>query len=172
VVLMKSYTRILFRVIVSSLLILTSVATGLYAEPVDKMNMRERCPVCGMFVAKFDNFISQIHTQQGVVLFFDGVKDLLAYYFQPEAYGGQAKDSFPEIWVKDYYSLHWHNAREAFYVIGSDVYGPMGHELIPFSTRMAAESFLKDHKGEQVFAFDEITPDVVETLRSGQKMKH
>ena len=30
-------------------------------------------------------------------------------------------------------------AKEAFFVIGSDVYGPMGHELIPFASKADAE---------------------------------
>ena len=54
---------------------------------------------------------------------------------------------------------------------GSDVYGPMGHELIPFSSRAAAENFLKDHHGKQVISFSEITSELIESLRKGHKMK-
>jgi len=56
-------------------------------------------------------------------------------------------------------------------VIGSDVYGPMGHELIPFVTGEAAESFSKDHHGKEVLSFDDITPELIESLQAGQKMR-
>ena len=54
---------------------------------------------------------------------------------------------------------------------GSDVYGHMDHEFIPFSTMEAAESFSKDHHGREILTFDEITPERVEALRAGQKMR-
>ena len=47
----------------------------------------------------------------------------------------------------------------------------MGHEFIPFSTLEAAESFSADHHGKEVLTFDEITPELVEALRAGQKMR-
>jgi copper chaperone NosL len=56
-------------------------------------------------------------------------------------------------------------------VVGSDVHGPMGHELIPFSTRAGAESFLADHHGKQILSFAEITPELVEELRGTDRMK-
>ena len=39
------------------------------------------------------------------------------------------------------------DGRSAHYVVGSDVTGPMGKELIPFATREAALEFSKDHGG-------------------------
>jgi len=73
--------------------------------------------------------------------------------------------------VKDYYSLQWLSAEKTFFVIGSDVYGPMGHELIPFSTREAAENFMKDHHGKEILTFDRITPELIDSMRVGQKMR-
>ena len=43
------------------------------------------------------------------------------------------------------------DARKAFYVIGSQHVGPMGHEFVPLETRTDAEEFLKDHKGKRIF---------------------
>ena len=54
--------------------------------------------------------------------------------------------------------------RKAHYVIGSDVYGPMGKELIPFEKKAEAEEFLKDHRGERIIPFEGITPDVIQRL--------
>lgn len=131
-----------------------------------------RCTVCGMFVAKYPNWLVQIHyADLAQTRFFDGPKDMLVFYFNPERYDGPPRDTIKDIFVKDYYSLKWLSAQEAFYVTGSDIYGPMGHELIPFETREAAESFSKDHRGKEILTFGQITPELVESLRAGQKMR-
>jgi nitrous oxide reductase accessory protein NosL len=63
--------------------------------------------------------------------------------------------------VTDFYTLKAIDAKKAFYVVGSDVFGPMGNELIPFVSKDAAENFLKDHSAEQIILFDDITPKLV-----------
>ena len=138
----------------------------------DAVSDNTRCTVCGMFVAKYPNWLTRIH-YDGLeqTKYFDGVKDMMVFYFNPEKYGAASRESIRAIFVRDYYSLNWLSAQEAFYVVGSDVYGPMGHELIPFATREAAESFSKDHHGKNILAFDEITPELIESLRLGQRMR-
>lgn len=130
-----------------------------------------RCAVCGMFVVKYPTWICKIVLQNGKIEYFDGVKDMMAYYFTPGKYGDSSKKDIKEIEVQDYYSLKWFNAKQGYFVMGSDVYGPMGNELIPFSSNEAAESFAKDHKAKSVLGFHEITPSMVQALRQGQMMK-
>ena len=131
-----------------------------------------RCSVCGMFVAKYPNWLARInYDDQEQVLFFDGVKDMMVFYFTPEKFNGPARKKIKEIMVKDYYSLQWLSAEDAFFVIGSDIYGPMGHELIPFATREAAENFMKDHHGKEILTFGRITPDLIDSMRVGQRMR-
>jgi len=145
-----------------------TVASG---GPVEKIAKKERCPVCGMFVAKYQPWITQIFLSDGTVSMFDGAKDMLAFYFEPQQYGAK-KDARPgDIWVKDYYSQEWIKGRDCYYVIGSDVYGPMGHEFIPFSSIEAAENFMKDHHGKKILKFGEITLELVNSKRTGQTMK-
>jgi nitrous oxide reductase accessory protein NosL len=50
------------------------------------------------------------------------------------------------------------DARSAWFVIGSDVLGPMGQELIPFAREEEARGFMQDHHGRTVLKFDDITP--------------
>lgn len=141
------------------------------AAPLDEIPPDTRCPVCGMFVAKYDVWVTQIRYDDSAILSFDGMKDMMAYYHNPAAYNGQDQSKISEIWAKDYYSLKWLDGRQAFFVLGSDVHGPMGHELIPFSSKTAAESFLTDHHGQRILLFDEITVELVEQLRGGNRMK-
>ncbi len=142
-----------------------------FAGPVEDIDRKERCPVCGMFVAKYQPWITQIIQKDGKVSMFDGAKDMLAFYFEPELFGGSKQAQSGEIWVKDYYSQEWIDGRKSFYVIGSDVYGPMGHEFIPFSSLAAAENFMKDHHGKKILKFEQITLDLVNSKRAGQTMK-
>jgi len=168
---MMKKAKILTLILIAQLLIVTPL---LFADngPVETITPKTRCAVCGMFVAKYADWLVQIqYGGKDHVEFFDGVKDMMVFYFNPEQYGGHPRDEITSIFVKDYYSLAWLSAIKAFYVVGSDVYGPMGHELIPFTTRDAAESFLKDHHGKQILTFDEITPELIQSLRVGQKMR-
>ena len=55
-------------------------------------------------------------------------------------------------------------AKNAFFVIGSEVYGPMGHELIPFVSRSDAEAFKKDHKGKRILKFEDVKPGIIKKL--------
>jgi len=146
-------------------------ATNGQLDPRDHLSANARCPVCGMFVAKYEVWVTRIEDTPGTFLDFDGVKDLAAYFFKPSLYGGKELKGDSRIWVKDYYSLKWLDGREAFYVYGSDVNGPMGLELIPFATQAAAQSFLTDHHGKKVLNFAEITPALIDELRGGAHMK-
>ena len=120
---------------------------------------KDKCPVCGMFVAPYPNWIGQIVFKDGGRFYFDGPKDLFTYYFAPHKYApGRKRADIAEIYVTEYYSVAAIDGRKAFYVTGSDVRGPMGKELVPFAKRADADAFLNDHRGQKVLRFDEITP--------------
>lgn len=126
---------------------------------------RDKCPVCGMFVAKYPDWVASTTFKNGSVSYFDGPKDMFTHFFDPPRYTpGLRQGDIAAMRVKEYYSLKMIDARGAFFVIGSDVYGPMGKELIPFATRADAEAFLADHKGKRVLRFNEITRELVQSL--------
>jgi nitrous oxide reductase accessory protein NosL len=66
--------------------------------------------------------------------------------------------------VTDYYALRRVDARGAWYVLGSDVFGPMGRELVPFAAEQDAREFLADHRGKRVLRFFEVTPAILKEL--------
>jgi copper chaperone NosL len=153
-------------------LLLFAFCCELQAAPEENVGHNDRCSVCGRFVAKYENWIVQARFADDRVMFFDGVKDMMVFYFNPRKYSDKEQQDIKEIWVKDYYSLGWLDGRKALYVIGSDVYGPMGKEFIPFDNRESAENFLRDHQGREILQFEEITGDLVQSMRSGSKMRH
>ncbi|VAY87343.1 hypothetical protein MNB_ARC-1_202 [hydrothermal vent metagenome] len=115
-----------------------------------------KCHTCGMFVAKHPKWVAKINFMKNSY-YFDGVKDMMKFIFN------QHKD-FKNIFVTNYYTVTSIEAHDAFYVIGSNIYGPMGSELIPFSSKKEAEEFKQNHGGKEILAFDEIKKTTVEFL--------
>jgi copper chaperone NosL len=127
-----------------------------------KPTKQDKCPVCGMFVYKYPDWLGQIHFTDGSVVFFDGAKDLFKYYLDLKQYKpGKKTSDIAAIHVTEYYDLKPIDARKAWYVMGSDVYGPMGHELIPFAVEEDAKAFKKDHIGKKIVRFEEVTPKLI-----------
>ena len=125
----------------------------------------KKCPVCGMFVHKYPDWTAQIVFTDQHQVYFDGVKDLFKFIFHLDKYHpGKTTDDIQAIRVTDYYDLVAIDGQSAHYVVGSDVYGPMGKELIPFATGDAAREFSKDHDGTAVITYDQITPAVIDKL--------
>ncbi len=126
---------------------------------------KAKCPVCGMFVAKYPYWTASLTFKDSSIFYFDGPKDLFKYYLNPGRYGSSGKQAdVAAIHVKDYYSLAVIDGRQAFYVIGSEVSGPMGRELVPFAGKEAAGGFLKDHGGKKIVRFTEITAALLKAL--------
>lgn len=144
--------------------------SGSSSHPADSPSLDpgpdSRCPVCGMFVAGFPNWIAQVEFQDGSTEFFDGAKDMFRYFlsirdFRP----GSTQDQIARIFVTEYYTTKRIAAQSAFFVIGSDVNGPMGKELVAFATEEAATEFREDHHGTQVLRFSQVDRDCIDRLK-------
>lgn len=116
----------------------------------------DRCAVCGMFVEKYHPWVATIVFADGGQVFFDGPKDLFRYLLNPEKFKVQDR-AISGVFVTDYYRVQMVDAKTAFFVVGSDVMGPMGGELVPLENRDDAETFALDHGGQEILAFDDVT---------------
>jgi len=127
---------------------------------------RDLCPICGMFVHKHPNWVAQIIFDDKTYAFFEGNKDMFKYYLDLKKYNPKkTRDDIVSFWVTSYYTTTVIDGRKAFYVVGSDVLGPMGRELIPHSSEKADRAFMTDHGGDNVLTFDQRDLNVVEALR-------
>ena len=154
------------RVLLGAVLVLLSgsFATAAQKGPV-KPSPGDKCPVCGMFVVKYPDWVGEIIFGDGSVVFFDGAKDLFKYYLNLKKYNpNRTTAEVVAVYVTEYYNLRMIDGYTAFFVIGSDVYGPMGRELIPFETVDEAKEFMKDHKGERILKFKNIRLRTVNKL--------
>jgi len=126
----------------------------------------DKCPVCGMFVAKYPSWFASISFKAAPEVFFDGPKDMFTYYLNLKKYNpSQSATTIMAIHVKDYYSLKEIDARKALYVIGSAVHGPMGNELVPLEKAADAKAFMHDHNGKRLLRFDQINRDVMKAIQ-------
>jgi copper chaperone NosL len=150
--------------VAAATLLLVAAAPGPIAP---KPGPESKCPVCGMFVAKYPDWVAGAVFRDGSTAWFDGAKDLFKFLLHAERYGSSRTPAdAARIFVTDYYAVTPVDAREAFFVLGSDVYGPMGTELVPFERRSDAEEFLKDHKGTAILRFQDVGDATIRTLQA------
>ena len=146
-------------------LLLLVLAGAAWAGEFPDPKPRDLCPVCGMVVLKYPPWIATVVYRDGHAHHFDGAKDLFKYLFDVPRYAkGHRDQDIARIGVTEYYEVKRIDARTALYVIGSDVLGPMGHELIPLASRADAEEYMRDHQGKRILRFNEITREVISRL--------
>jgi len=142
------------------------VATSLAAGPTDSTPPpKEKCSVCGMFVTMFADRNVGIQFKDGTQAVFCGAKCMFKYYLNMKKYNpSKRKEDVTAISVKDNNSAVSIDALGAFFVIWSDVYGPMGHEPIPFEKEAEAKKFLQEHKGKKILKFKDINLNLIKSL--------
>lgn len=139
------------------------------AAGLPKPGPRDLCPVCGMLVAKYPNWVATIAYKDGHAHFFDGAKDMFKFWHAPGKYAaGHHRAQIARITVTEYYGLQPVDAKNAYYVIGSDVLGPMGHELVPLASAEDAADFLAEHEGARILRFDDVSAGLPLMLDSGR----
>jgi len=144
-------------------------ASFAFAQNVPKPTAKDLCPVCGMLVAKYPNWVAVVSWKDGHNHFFDGAKDMFKFLHDlPKFAPGHRKEDIAAIYVTDFYNLERIDARKALFVVGSDVLGPMGHELVPLANKADADDFLKDHKGKKILGFTQVTPELTAALDNGK----
>jgi len=130
------------------------------------------CGKCGMYPAKYPRWQSQIVFRDGTMTPFDGCKCMFNYIVAMGEFDKtHSRDEIFAIWVKDFNSESWINGVDAYYVVGSNMMGPMGKELIPFADQEDATKFHQE-QGGRMMMYSQITPEVLKNLgMGGMKME-
>ena len=150
------------RLLVLFIFLLFGLAGFASAADLKQPGKNDRCPVCGMLIYPDPHFVRSFPCVDGSQLFFDGAKDLFRYYFSlPNKQDSRTPEQVAGIYLTDYYSTRLLPVKQLYLVLGSDVYGPMGHELVPVAGKAAAESFLKDHQGTKIIRFEQLIPQLL-----------
>ena len=130
------------------------------------------CGKCGMYPARYPRWQSQIIFNDDTMTPFDGCKCMFNFIFAMDKFDQKhSKNDIAVAWVKDFNTGKWLNAEDASYVVGSNIMGPMGKELIPFADQAAAMKF-QEEQGGTMMKYEDINPEVMKTLgMGGMKME-
>lgn len=124
-----------------------------------------RCPVCGMYPARFPHWAAQAIFHDGAAQFFDSPVNLHVFLNDVARYSsGYGSADIAATFVTDVTSGNWTDSTSAHYVHGSDALGPMRDGNLPaFSEREAAERFAAE-RGGTVLSADQLTPEILRSL--------
>lgn len=139
--------------------------SGLPMEAARPVPPDVRCPVCGMYPARFPDWAAQVIFDNGDAQFFDSPLSLFMYLRDTERYSpGRHANQVVARYVTDGTTKRWIDATQAWYVAGSDARGPMRAGNLPaFGSPDDAVQFAK-RRGGQVVAFNGVDKDLVDAL--------
>ncbi|MDQ1315032.1 MAG: copper chaperone NosL [Pseudomonadota bacterium] len=131
-----------------------------------------RCPVCGMYPARFPNWAAQTVFKDGAAHFFDSPVDLFAFQQRLSKDKRYSLNDVAISFVSDFETGHKIEAQHAFYVHGSSAVGPMRDADLPaFASREAADTLARS-RGGKVLAFADITPELIQSLNRSVHHRH
>lgn len=149
----------------------SSAADFLQLPDDSNVDLAQKCPVCGMVVGgtdgqaasvtfkdgRVDGFrgVAAAVFKDGHVVGFEGARCLFIYNSVPEKYNVSVADIAHQ-YVTDYTTKKMIELPKAFLVLGSNVKGPMGYDLIPFSSKDEAAKFASEHDGKWIVQLHEV----------------
>jgi len=136
-----------------------------------KVNLSETCPVCGMVIGgkgaqgatvtykdgKVVGFggVAAAVFKDGHVVGFEGARCLFIYNSVPQQYNVDVANIARQF-VTDFTTKKMIDLSKTFLVLGSNVKGPMGYEMIPFTTKEEAAKFAVENEGKWIVQLHEI----------------
>lgn len=158
--------RLLCALLATTLLGLAPAAPSAAADLSPQYVQRAtRCPVCGMYPYRTPQWMGQIVFNDQTASTFDSPVDMFRFLNNMIVFDKQHKPAdVGAIWVADYDTKAWVDAKKAFYVQGSKALGPMNDPNLPaFTTREAADAHIKA-QGGKVLQYPDITRELIKSL--------
>jgi len=159
-----------------------SAADSLRLPDGSKVDLAAECPVCGMIIGGperqgasvtfKDGHVVGFHGvaaavfKDGHVVGFEGARCLFIYNSVPQNYNVDVKNIARQF-VTDFTAKKIIDLSKAFLVLGSNVKGPMGYELIPFSSKEDAAKFAAEKDGKWIVQLHE----VIRSIEDRQEIK-
>jgi hypothetical protein len=132
------------------LLAVTSVAVLGGASACKK---ETRCKNCGMRIDPTSPWRADLVAADGAVTTFDTPRCALQSW-------RSGKTPAKAVRVQDYYDRKERDGNDVRFVIGGDVVGPMGPDLVPVDAARVSK-FIHDHAADRALRLDEVTPEVL-----------
>lgn len=129
-------------------------------ETTDSTEENFDCGNCGMPANEFPQFHAKIISKEQKTVWFCSTRCMFIGALKPNSPYTDASQRQ----VMDYYENKFIDAESALYVMGSDVPGPMGADLIPHKDQQAAEEFMKEHQGKKILKANEVNKETIKEL--------
>ncbi|MBS0511184.1 MAG: nitrous oxide reductase accessory protein NosL [Proteobacteria bacterium] len=148
-------------------------ASGLEIFAARPVPADARCPVCGMYPARFSKWAAQVIFEDGSAHFFDSPVDLFMFLAEPARFdASHTPNQAAALYVSDFNGSGWSDARAAAYVLGSSARGPMrGPDLPAFADEAAARAFATE-RGGRVLRFTDVRGETLAGLRDATHASH
>lgn len=148
-------------------------SSGLAMHAAKSIPADTRCPVCGMYPARFPRWAAQTVFKDGASHYFDSATDLFVFLQKIDRHSKRyALEDVAASYVTDFETGQWLEAHNAFFVHGSTAFGPMRNADLPaFSARKSADSFAHS-RGGKVLTFTQVTPERVQSLSRNVHHRH
>lgn len=148
-------------------------ASGLALYEPRPIPAEARCPVCGMYPARFPRWAAQTLFRDGAAQYFDSPVDLFVFLHRVDRYNrSYTLNDVAASFVTDFESGQWIELQKAFFVRGSAALGPMRDADLPaFASRAAADGFIR-RRGGQVLTFTQVTPELIRSLGGNAPHRH
>jgi nitrous oxide reductase accessory protein NosL len=138
---------------------------GLTADGNPNPTSDDRCPMCAMRAADHPAWAGAIVLHNGDTFYTCSVRCTLATAMDSDTFLGVPQSDIARVRVPHYLekgkSL---DAESAWYVVDSDVRGPMGLALLPAATEQEAQILVRRHKG-RVLPRKEVTLPLLKDLK-------
>lgn len=129
----------------------------------------DRCPMCAMRVLDHPEWVGAIQLADGSTYYTCSVRCTLATSMNSDKFLGVAKEQVTRVRVPHYLAKGKSlDAEKAWYVIDSDVRGPMGLALLTAASEDEAKTLVERHRG-RVIARKDVTMDVLKDLKQRSK---
>jgi nitrous oxide reductase accessory protein NosL len=137
-------------------LLAATLASFAFAIPLG-CKKEERCKNCGMRIDPTSPWRTELVLDDGSVAQFDTPRCA----FQSWRSG---KTSAKTLRAQDYYDRQMRDAGSLRFVVGGDVIGPMGPDLVPVDPARASK-FIQDHGADRALRLEEVTTAVLANIQ-------
>jgi len=158
-------------VVVASTPVMSAAAQTVDLPDGSKLDLGTSCPVCNMKLEDSTLGPAAVVFNDGKVVGFDSAGDMFRYVLEPVKYS-ISTGNIKNVFVTEYGTKKFIDAKQAFFVLGSDVKGSMGADVVPYAKKEDAEKFNSEHKGKRVTAYAEVTAADVKSEKKMLKMEH
>lgn len=151
----------LLKLFLLSFLALGGAATAFALEAPVEIGKTDTCVYCGMPIRDL-RFACEVVYRDGRVIKTDEIGEMFENLPKIES-----DPAIVSVFVHDYYTGKWIYGKEAYYVLGGEVFTPMGYGIVAFETLDEAKRFAKERDGKEILSFNRMAK---KELKSGKMM--